>query len=110
MVTANSTNISNKIFRTQRTVIITILSFFAVFLIILSISSHDHIKNHIQTNEAFKQHFDKVNEFFTSPVESLENDKQLPDEIKLEIDHSDDEDDDTKTLKQELDSLIEEKD
>ncbi|CUM55659.1 unnamed protein product [Debaryomyces fabryi] len=59
---ANSTQISNRLFRNQRYMNLIILSVFLTILIITSISAHKHMKN----GEYYDKASEKINSYLDS--------------------------------------------
>lgn len=107
---ANSTNISNRLFRTQKYVTIAVASVLVLFLVVLSISSHEQIKNH----EIVKLTFGKVNGYFNDIESNYDDDKNML-ESDVELDNVDEalEKQDSsgvtdQRLKDELNALIDE--
>ncbi|EGV60395.1 hypothetical protein PSN45_001845 [Yamadazyma tenuis] len=108
---ANSTNISKKLFRTQKLITAGILAVLIVFLVILSVSSHEHLKNtelFKQTNEKLKSYYSDIKDNVGKPEDVLETEAQIPDQVQEKL-HPGDGEGAAKQLNEEMNALIGEK-
>lgn len=76
---ANSTNISNRMFRTQRFVILMILAAFVLLLIITAAGGHEQIKN---KSEVYNKASEKLTLYFGEAYNKLSNDAELEKEAE----------------------------
>lgn len=70
---ANSTNISARMFRTQRFVVLMILSMFIVMLLITGFGAHSHIKKN--NPEFYNKASDKFSEYYDTAVNTFMGDQ-----------------------------------
>ena len=80
---ANSTNISNRMFRSQRIIILSILAAFLVLLGITSLSGHHQVVVNSVKSMSNKAS-DSISEFYNKVDSSLSSDEKLIEEGKAD--------------------------